>query len=379
MVLGIDASNIRIGGGVTHLVEILKVANPSKFGISTIHVWGRSKTLDQIGNKVWLIKHYEPFLERSLFYRIYWSKFILPKRLKQMSVEALFIPGGTYLGNFQPFITMSQNLLPFEWTELRRYGFSLATLKLMLLFVTQSMTFRKATGVIFLTEFARNAVLKKCRLNLNKTTIVYHGINEKFFQVPREQRNIQSCSTKKPFRILYVSFIGPYKHQWNLIRAVSKMRKAGYPLQLELIGSPDDKKSMRKLTSAMQAEDPTNEFIHYFKAISYAEIERKYKEADLFAFLSSCETFGQIVTEAMAAGLPIACSNLSAMPEILGSAGHYFDPLKIDSIEITLKEMIESVNLRKVLAESAFQSAKKYSWEKAADQTFEFIGRMIRN
>ncbi len=102
-------------------------------------------------------------------------------------------------------------------------------------------------------------------------------------------------------------------------------------------------------------------------------IEKKYKEADLFAFLSSCETFGQILTEAMAAGLPIACSNLSAMSEILKDAGGYFNPFDVPSIGETLTSMINSEEMRSKVSQKSFQLAKEFSWDKAADETFEFL------
>ena len=75
MILGIDASNIRGGGGVTHLVELLKVATPQNYGFSKVYVWGGKNTLDKIEDRSWLQKVNEPSLNKSLPYRVYWQKF----------------------------------------------------------------------------------------------------------------------------------------------------------------------------------------------------------------------------------------------------------------------------------------------------------------
>ncbi|EMY76308.1 glycosyltransferase, group 1 family protein [Leptospira weilii serovar Ranarum str. ICFT] len=373
MILGIDASNIRGGGGVTHLIEFLNAAQPNRYGFHQVYIWGGTDTLNSIKDKPWLEKVYESLLDKSFLYRFFWNRFILSKRLKETKLDLLFVPGGTYSGNFRPFVTMSQNLLPFEWNEIKRYGFSKNTFRFIMLYFIQSYTFRKADGVIFLTKFARDAVLKRVKIPIERIKIVNHGINKKFFREPKKQRSIQSCSIETPFRILYVSFLGEYKHQWNLVYAVGKLRNVGYPVALDLIGNPDEVRPLKKLTRAMQSEDPKGEYIQYHDRIAYSEIEKKYKEADLFVFLSSCETFGQVLTEAMASGLPVACSNLSAMPEILKDAGGYFNPLNVSSIVETLTSMIDSEEMRGKLSQKSFQLAKEFSWDKAADETFAFL------
>ncbi len=376
MILGIDASNIRGGGGVTHLVELLKAADPERYQFHKVIVWGGKSTLDKIEERPWLEKIYEPLLNRSLLHRLFWGKFFLPKRILVNKVDILFVPGANYSGSFRPFVSMSQNLLPFDWGEIKRYGISKSSFRLILLFFTQTLSFKKAQGVIFLTDFAREVVFNKINLNKKNTEVVFHGINQKFFQNPKESRDIKTYSPNNPFKILYVSFIGEYKHQWNVVYAVGRLLSKGYPISLDLVGGADEKSPMEKLSRAMREIDPAGLHIHYHNSVHYSEIESKYKEADLFVFASSCETFGQIVLEAMAAGLPIACSKLSAMQEILKDAGDYFNPLDIDSIEETLIRVVNSKERRKQSSEKAFELAKGFSWSKAANQTFGFLQKI---
>lgn len=109
--LGIDASNIRDGGGVTHLVELLRAAKPQEHGFDEVIVWGGSAILNCLEARPWLKKVYEPVLDQALPMRLFWQLFTLDRRMQKENCEALFVPGGTYTGVFRPFVTFSQNLL----------------------------------------------------------------------------------------------------------------------------------------------------------------------------------------------------------------------------------------------------------------------------
>ena len=69
MILGIDASNLRAGGGVTHLVELLRAADPQVHGFERAIVWGGAATLSKIEDRDWLGKVHDTDLDRGLPYR----------------------------------------------------------------------------------------------------------------------------------------------------------------------------------------------------------------------------------------------------------------------------------------------------------------------
>ncbi len=375
MHLGIDASNIRAGGGVTHLVELLRAAKPQEHGFDEIIVWGGSATLNCLEDRPWLKKVHEPVLDQSLPMRLYWQRFTLDRLVQKEGCGALFVPGGTYTGAFRPFVTFSQNLLPFEWTEARRYGVSWMLLKMLLLYKSQGRTFVRANGVIYLTQYARNVVIKKVKQIRGESAVIPHGVDKRFLLSPREQRDIGSYSSQRPFRILYVSSVDVYKHQWNVAEAVAKLHEAGFPIKLDLIGSAYTPalKHLRRVTIIL---DPEGRFICYHGLSSHSEIFCEYQKSDVFVFASTCETFGQVITEAMAAGLPIACSNRGPMPEVLGDAGVYFDPERPAEIAEALRRLIEDPDLRAKKAELAFQRAKQFTWERCTRDTFEFIAQV---
>lgn len=377
MILGIDASNIRGGGGVTHLVELLKAAEPEKFHFKKVIVWAGSDTLSKISEQKWLEKSKEPLLDKSLFYRIFWQIFLLSKRLSESNCDLLFVPGGTYSGKFQPFVTMSQNLLPFEWSEIRRYGFSFRAFKFIILRILQSRTFLKSDGIIFLTQYARDVVLNQYPISLEKTKIIPHGINKKFFSKDRNHRKFSEFTNENPAKILYVSFIGEYKHQWKVVEGISKLKNKGIPVELILVGDALEKKAYKKLLVSIEYGKLSGLNVKHLTSITYNEIQKLYKNADLFLFASSCETFGQIVTEAMASSIPIACSSLSSMKDLLNENAYYFHPESSDEIADATLKLLKEINTRITLSSKNYMEALSYSWDKCSDDTFNFFKSVI--
>ncbi|QOI50333.1 glycosyltransferase family 4 protein [Leptospira interrogans] len=378
MILGIDASNIKSGGTVTHLKELLENAKPEKYGFTKVILWSVESTLLQINDRPWLVKASYPELSGNRFLRWYWQKFKLSILVRENGCDLLFIPGGAFSGKFRPFIAMSQNLLPFEWREWKRYGFSFQTLRLILLYVFQGITFRRSQEILFLTEYAKNTIFKKLNILNKRFVVIPHGINRKFFHKPRKQIDFLRKGNRKPIRLLYVSFIGAYKHQWNVVEAVGKLNRKGFTVHLDLVGAKAEKRAVNRLFSKMKDLDPDNRIVSLYTKVSYETIQKFYKNADIFLFASTCENLPNILIEAMAGGLPILSSNFGPMPEILGNAGLYFDPLNVDDIADQLEKLIKSKKLRESLSAKAFEKAKQYSWKKNADLTFRFFQDVLK-
>ena len=372
IVIGIDATNLRQGGGRTHLIELLHVVNPEIHSISQVVVWGSQSTLALLNRRPWLKKLNPPLQERGFLARSFWQCFHLTKAAQKAGCDVLFTPGGSYSGNFHLVVTMSRNMLPFEWHELRRYGWSLITLKLILLRLIQSRAFRRANGVVFLTEYAKSVVKKKVG-KLSNTRVIPHGINNRFTIQPTAQRMIETYSAKQPYRILYISIIDQYKHQWHVVEAISNLRElTGWNLRLDLVG-PAYPPALRRLQSSMRRFDLKENWVSYHGAVSFDQLHRIYKEAHLGLFASSCENLPNILLETMAAGLPIACSNRGPMPEILGNAGIYFNPEDPQDIADALQRLITSPTLRTSLANASFTASKQYTWKRSADEVLTFL------
>jgi len=376
MRLGIDASNLRGGGGVTHLVELLRAADPLAHGFSQIIIWSGQATLMQVEERSWLVKDHQPLLDRSLPYRAFWQRFKLSKLAQRAACDLLYVPGGSSAGDFRPMVTMSRNMLPYEWREMIRYGLSWLTVKYWLLRLTQSSGLRRADGVIFLTRYAQEAVTRVTGLLRGQATIVPHGIDNRFVCAPRSQRMLEDYSADNPFRFLYVSIVDVYKHQWNVAEAVARLRAKGFPVALDLIG-PAYGPALERLRKVLQRVDPDHAIIRYLGVVPYQELHHMYGVADACVFASSCENMPNILLEGMASGLPIACSDRGPMPEVLGDAGVYFDPENVESVEQALKKLIMSPRLRSEKAQAAFEVIRCYSWPRCAEETFGFLAKVV--
>jgi len=372
MRLAIDASNIRAGGGITHLSGLLGGADPEEFGFREVSVWASAKTLAQLPDRPWLDRRHDPLLDHSLPHRILWQRRSLPREIRS-GYNCLFVPGGTYYGDFAPMVAMSQNLLPFDMEAQANYGAGRERARLALLRRAQRRTFRQADGVVFLTPFARSLVLADIPIPIDRTRVVPHGISPRFFTAPRAQLDPEVFSEERPFRLLYVSTVDRYKHQSEVVSAVAELRRQGLPLSLDLIGTAVDRRSTAEMISAITAANPKGNAVRYLGGVPYDELPSRYLSADGFVFASSCETFGQILLEAMASGLPIASSGRSSLPDMLGQAGTYFDPTRPADIAAAIKRLFESAPLRTAYAEEAFSRAKDYSWSRCASETFVFL------
>jgi len=269
-------------------------------------------------------------------------------------------------------------MLPFEWRELRRYGWSWVTLKLLILRFVQARTFRRASGLIFLTQYARSMVMHVIKTTDGDIAMIPHGVNELFIHPPREQVPINRYSVTRPFRVVYVSIIDVYKHQWHVAKAVAKLRREGFPVVLDLVG-PAYASALNWLKKTMNRIDPAGEFVQYSGPALYDKLHLKYAQADLCLFASSCENMPNILLEGMASGLPIACSNRGPMPEVLGETGVYFDPENPEDIARALRKLIDSPELRTKTAKASFERAQSYSWKRCAQETFAFLSWVTRN
>ncbi len=376
LTIGIDATNLRDGGGVTHLIEILNAVKPENHGIAKVVVFAGAKTLKRLAAKPWLLKVQPPELDKGIFSRLFWQKFKFVTSAKSYDCDLLFIPGGSYFVSFKPIVTMSRNMLPFETSESERYGWSARRLRLFLLRYIQTKSLRQAQGVIFLTDYARRAVQKVTGPLTENLSLIPHGLNSRFRFEPKPQRTIQSYNNGKPFRIIYVSTVDQYKHQWCVVQAVAQLYHEGLPVKLDLVGPAHFRPALRRLEASIQKYDPKGLCIQYHGAVIYETLHNMYAQADLGVFASSCENMPNILLETMAAGLPVVSSNRGPMPEILGDAGVYFDPLEPEQIADAMKSLILSSDKRTSNAQQNYQLANQFTWANCADKTFSFLAQI---
>ena len=133
--------------------------------------------------------------------------------------------------------------------------------------------------------------------------LVFHG-TESFLNENSVTCN-QSTNDPQILRILYVSTVKKYKHQWTLIDAVGLLREEGIPIELHLVGGGDPQ-ALHWMRESIQRNQSDQEFVFYHGSYPYEETLEWYRKVDMFVFPSTCENMPVILLEAMSSGLPIA-------------------------------------------------------------------------
>lgn len=369
-IIGIDASRNRSGGAVAHLVGLLSGSDPAAFGIEHVHLWAYRSLMDKIPDFLWLTKHTPPVLEKSIIHQLLWQYIILPREVKEKNCDVLFNTDAGSICPYTPCITMSQDLLSFEPIEMKRYGLSIGRLRLLLLKWIQSRSLTRADIAIFLTNYARDTIQKS--IGPLRSTIIPHGVGSEFRRNTLESKWV--TNEQKAIRCIYVSNAARYKHQWHVIKAVEKIRNMGLDVSLLLVGGGTGY-AQKKLKQQLNKTDPDGNYIEQLEFVQHERIPELLMQSDLFIFASSCESLPITLLEAMAAGLPIACSDRGPMPEVLKDGGIYFDPENPDTIVVAILSIIVSLDLRKNIAKRAKDMSETYDWARSSAKTWALLSQ----
>lgn len=373
--VAVDASRVRSGGGVAHLLGILSIEDPKEFGIEQIHVWAYKKLLDLLPDRAWLIKHHPAALEKSLLHQSLWQGMRLSHEIKQTGCNILFSADASTFCRFKPMVVLNQNMLAYDPGVLALFGWGKDRFQQTLMYFVQRQAFRFATAAIFLTQHAATQVQRRVGL-LQHAACIPHGVAEVFRDIPL--RSNWPTANERPIRCLYVSPVFEYKHQTQVVLAIKALRDQGLNIELSLVGG-GGKRALKILHQLLNQVDSDRQFVKVSAFVPNEKVAALIAEADLFVFASSCETFGIALLEAMAVGIPIACSNRSSLPETLKDAGEYFDPYDSQSIGRAIRKLTDGPFRRTQFAKRAKELAASYSWARCAHETWQFVTQTYRD
>jgi glycosyltransferase involved in cell wall biosynthesis len=105
--------------------------------------------------------------------------------------------------------------------------------------------------------------------------------------------------------------------------------------------------------------------------VSDRELAALYRDCGLFVFSSLYEGAGLPILEAMSCGAPVAASNTSSIPELLGDSGATFDPANPAEIARTLAAVLKDPGRLEALRERSRRQAALFTWERVAERTLE--------
>lgn len=103
-----------------------------------------------------------------------------------------------------------------------------------------------------------------------------------------------------------------------------------------------------------------------------------YNRAAIFIYPSIYEGFGLPPLEAMASGTPVIVSNCSSLPELVGRAGVLIDPQNEEELARAIKQILLSKKLAKKLSLRGLKQAKKFTWEKTAQETLKVFKKSVQ-
>lgn len=242
--------------------------------------------------------------------------------------------------------------------------------------------FNQACGIIVPSKYVRSALLD-LGVCSDKITVIHNGIDDDLFK-PCPAKNgetvlIQPFSIRRPYIIYASRLANSSKCHAELIDAFTIFKKkSGAPHRLVIAGAGGESSSGIHEKVLMSPYSSDILLTGYFP---HENLPKLYSAADLCIFPSRKEGSGLPVIEAMACGIPTACSNEGALPEIAGEASLYFNSRNTEEIAETIMKLIdtpENSKCRKNLIGNGLEWIKKYSWKKTAAETVEYIDSRLK-
>jgi glycosyltransferase involved in cell wall biosynthesis len=218
---------------------------------------------------------------------------------------------------------------------------------------------RQAAGesdaIIAVSEFTARQVEELLGVERARIHVVHHGLNWLGTGDPMPRENI-------------VLNVGAIQRRKNIARLVEAFERTPRGWNLVLAGSAGY--GADEIVARIESS-PRRGDIQVLGYVSAAELARWYARARIFAFPSLDEGFGMPVLEAMAAGVPVVAANRAGLPEVCGGAALLVDPEDVDAIATALEQLMRDEALAAALVERGVRRAAQFSWQKAAEQTWE--------
>jgi glycosyltransferase involved in cell wall biosynthesis len=172
--------------------------------------------------------------------------------------------------------------------------------------------------------------------------------------------------------VLCVAQKRPYKNLHRLIRALAELDKDDVVLVLP--GSPTAYEAQLR---ALAEELGVAERVRFPDWLSEGELDGLYAISSAFVLPSLREGFGLPVLEAMVRGVPVACSNVSALPEVAGGAALLFDPERQEDLTSAVRRLLDDPQLAKALVERGRERARECAWERTGAASLSGYRRAI--
>ncbi len=233
---------------------------------------------------------------------------------------------------------------------------------------------RASTRIVAISQAARDDIAATLHLDIDKFDVTPLGIvappalpREPDPHAVRERLGLGP----EPI-VLCVAAKRAHKNLHGLIRAIALL--GDVPLQLVLPGSPND---YERQLLALAAELGVQHRVRFPEWISDEDLEDLYRAAACFVLPSFQEGFGLPILEAMARGVPVACSDNSSLPEVAGDAALLFDPYEEAQIAAQIERLLRDRELAETLAQRGYERCELFTWRRTAELTLASYRRAL--
>lgn len=231
--------------------------------------------------------------------------------------------------------------------------------------------------IITVSEFSKSEIISGYNIPADKISVVYNGITDTYKPITEDQKTItrDRYAQGRPY-FVYLGAIHPRKNILTLVKAFEQFKSSQTSdHQLVLAGRASwHTEDVFKAIADSQWKDG----IHLPGYIPTADATSLVGGAEAMIYPSLYEGFGLPLVEAMACGVPVICSNVSSLPEVAGNAALLFEPNDVGELAHQMKRIAEDESLRKELISLGHERSKYFSWDKAAEQVYEILGKFAR-
>lgn len=231
-----------------------------------------------------------------------------------------------------------------------------------------------SSQVIAISQSTARDLSKFYGTSSNRLTVIYEGPPTLEQGVGDGQSNMRRFGLERPYG-LFVGTLQPRKNLVRLLQAYARIYDRQRPeWDLVLVGARG------WLSSEIEAlAERLAGAVHMLGYVDDALLPALISGASFFCFPSLFEGFGLPILEAQHYGVPVMTSNNSSLPEVAGEAAILVDPLDVEAIADAMLRLSQDEELRQSLIAAGYENVKRFSWQKAAQETFTVLEKAARH
>jgi glycosyltransferase involved in cell wall biosynthesis len=231
---------------------------------------------------------------------------------------------------------------------------------------------RRSDRVMADSQSTRDDLVELLSVAADRIDVVPLGLGAARRAAPLAEREVRAkFDLDERDVVLSLSAKRPHKNLLALIGALARLPTERRPV-LVLPGYPTaHEQELRERARELGVEGD----VRFPAWVSAADLEGLWSLARAFVFPSLYEGFGLPVLEAMARGVPVACSNASSLPEVAGEAALMFDPHDRPAIASAIERLLNDQALVERLRSLGLERARTFTWERTARMTLESYAR----